>query len=205
MLHLEKRTVIYGVIRNEILETKYIDINSRLIEECRKGNSSAQFEIYKLYYKAMYNTALRFVKDPMEAEDVMQESFLSAFRNIDSFRGEVSFGSWLKRIVVNRSLDTLKKKSLELSPLDDGRTIIDDDHYNGEEVDLKVEQVKSAITAMPDNYRVLLTLYLIEGYDHDEISQILGMSNAAVRTGYSRAKKKLQEMLKLKKDDIWMN
>lgn len=205
MLHLEKRTVIYGVIRNEILETKYIDINSRLIEECRKGNSSAQFEIYKLYYKAMYNTALRFVKDPMEAEDVMQESFLSAFRNIDSFRGEVSFGSWLKRIVVNRSLDTLKKKSLELSPLDDGRTIIDDDHYNGEEVDLKVEQVKSAITAMPDNYRVLLTLYLIEGYDHDEISQILGMSNAAVRTGYSRAKKKLQEMLELKKDDIWMN
>lgn len=188
-----------------ILESKYVDIHSQLIDECRKGSSKAQFEIYKLYYKAMYNTCLRFVKDPMEAEDVMQESFLSAFRNIDSFRGEVSFGSWLKRIVVNRSLDVLKKKSLDLDPLEEGRTVIDDDHYNGDEVDLKVEQVKSAIAAMPDNYRVLLTLYLIEGYDHEEISQILGISNAAVRTGYSRAKKKLQEMLEQKNVGLWMN
>ena len=91
-----------------ILEPKYADIHSQLIEECRSGSSKAQFEIYKLYYKAMYNTCLRFVRDPMEAEDVMQEAFLSAFRNIDSFRGEVSFGSWLKRIVVNRSLDALR-------------------------------------------------------------------------------------------------
>lgn len=188
-----------------ILESNYVDINSRLIDECRNGNSKAQFEIYKLYYKAMYNTCLRFVRDSMEAEDVMQEAFLAAFRNIDSFRGEVSFGSWLKRIVVNRSLDALRKKSLDLEPLEDGRTIIDDDHYNGEEVELKVEQVKAAIAAMPDNYRVLLTLYLIEGYDHEEISQILEMSNAAVRTGYSRAKKRLQEMLEQKKVGLWTN
>ena len=188
-----------------ILEPKYIDIHSQLIDECRNGSSKAQFEIYKLYYKAMYNTSLRFVKDPMEAEDVMQEAFLAAFRNIDSFRGEVSFGSWLKRIVVNRSLDVLKKKSLDLEPLEDGRTIIDDEEYNGGEVELKVEQVKAAIASMPDNYRVLLTLYLIEGYDHEEIAQIMEMSNAAVRTGYSRAKKKLQEMLEQKNIGLWMN
>lgn len=182
-----------------ILESNYVDINSRLIDECRNGNSKAQFEIYKLYYKAMYNTCLRFVRDSMEAEDVMQEAFLAAFRNIDSFRGEVSFGAWLKRIVVNRSLDVLKKKSLDLEPLEDGRTIIDDEEYNGGEVELKVERVKAAIASMPDNYRVLLTLYLIEGYDHEEIAQIMEMSSAAVRTGYSRAKKKLQEMLEQKK------
>lgn len=188
-----------------ILETKYIDIHSQLIDECRNGSSKAQFEIYKLYYKAMYNTCLRFVKNPMEAEDVMQEAFLAAFRNIDSFRGEVSFGSWLKRIVVNRSLDVLKKKSLDLEPLEEGRTIIDNDDDCDYEVNYKVEQVKKAIALLPDSYRVLLTLHLFEGYDHEEIAQIMEMSNAAVRTGYSRARKRLQELLETKKFEIWMS
>ena len=188
-----------------ILEPKYIDIHSQLIDECRNGSSKAQFEIYKLYYKAMYNTSLRFVKDPMEAEDVMQEAFLAAFRNIDSFRGEVSFGSWLKRIVVNRSLDVLKKKSLDLEPLEEGRTIIDTDDSDEYEANYKVEQVKKAIALLPDSYRVLLTLHLIEGYDHEEIAQIMEMSNAAVRTGYSRARKRLQELLETKKFEIWMS
>lgn len=188
-----------------ILETKYIDIHSQLIDECRNGSSKAQFEIYKLYYKAMYNTCLRFVKNPMEAEDVMQEAFLAAFRNIDSFRGEVSFGSWLKRIVVNRSLDVLKKKSLDLEPLEEGRTIIDTDDDRDYEANYKVEQVKKAIALLPNSYRVLLTLHLFEGYDHEEIAQIMEMSNAAVRTGYSRARKRLQELLETKKFEIWMS
>ena len=188
-----------------ILETKYIDIHSQLIDECRNGSSKAQFEIYKLYYKAMYNTCLRFVKNPMEAEDVMQEAFLAAFRNIDSFRGEVSFGSWLKRIVVNRSLDVLKKKSLDLEPLEEGRTIIDNDDDCDYEANYKVEQVKKAIALLPDSHRVLLTLHLFEGYDHEEIAQIMEMSNAAVRTGYSRARKRLQELLETKKFEIWMS
>lgn len=188
-----------------ILETKYIDIHSQLIDECRNGSSKAQFEIYKLYYKAMYNTCLRFVKNPMEAEDVMQEAFLAAFRNIDSFRGEVSFGSWLKRIVVNRSLDVLKKKSLDLEPLEEGRTIIDTNDDRDYEANYKVEQVKKAIALLPDSYRVLLTLHLFEGYDHEEIAQIMEMSNAAVRTGYSRARKRLQELLETKKFEIWMS
>ena len=188
-----------------ILETKYIDIHSQLIDECRNWSSKAQFEIYKLYYKAMYNTCLRLVKNPMEAEDVMQEAFLAAFRNIDSFRGEVSFGSWLKRIVVNRSLDVLKKKSLDLEPLEEGRTIIDNDDDCDYEANYKVEQVKKAIALLPDSYRVLLTLHLFEGYDHEEIAQIMEMSNAAVRTGYSRARKRLQELLETKKFEIWMS
>ena len=187
------------------MEPKYADIHSQLIEECRNGSSKAQFEIYKLYYKAMYNTCLRFVRDPMEAEDVMQEAFLSAFRNIDSFRGEVSFGSWLKRIVVNRSLDALRRKRLDLDPIEEGRMVIDTDDYTDDETVYKVEQVKKAIASLPDSYRVLLTLHLIEGYDHEEIAQIMEMSNAAVRTAYSRARKKLQEMLETKKNQIWMN
>ena len=176
------------------MDSGYIDINKRLIDKCRQGDSKAQFEVYKLYYKAMYNVCLRFVRDAMTAEDIMQESFLSAFRNIDTFRGEVSFGAWLKRIVINRSLDVLKKRSIDTEELEEGRTVIDDDSYGSDEVEYKIEKVKRAINLMPNNQRILLTLYLIEGYDHEEISQILNMSHNAVRTGYSRAKKQLQEL-----------
>ncbi len=206
MLQLKKTVVIKSKNKYN-LETKYKDIHQELIDRCKKGDTKAQFEIYKLYYKAMYNTSLRLVNDSMEAEDVMQEAFLSAFRNIDTFREEVSFGAWLKKIVVNRSLDALKKRRMDLTPLDDQRINIVDEGspIDFDEVVQKVAEVKQVIDEMPENYRILITLHLIEGYDHDEIGEILGMTNAAVRTGYSRARKKLQEMLNQKKIDIWMN
>jgi RNA polymerase sigma factor (sigma-70 family) len=189
------------------LETKYKDIHQDLIDRCRRGESKAQFEVYKLYYKAMYNTCLRLINNSTEAEDVMQEAFLSAFKNIDSFREEVSFGAWLKRIVVNRSLDALKKRRVAMTPIEDERLAIADElePVDYESMAQKVAEIKQLIAQMPENYRVLITLHLIEGYDHDEIAAILGMNNGAVRTGYSRARQKLQEMLNQKKIDIWTN
>ncbi len=185
----------------------YNNIHQELIDECRNGNTKAQFEIYKLYYKAMYNTSLRLINDSMEAEDIMQDSFLKAFKNLNTYKEEVSFGAWLKKIVVNSSLDVLKKRKLDLNPLDERTTaIIDEDSSEiFEEQAQKVAEIKLAILQLPENYRILVNLYLIEGYDHEEISQILGMTNAAVRTGYSRARKKLQEVLNGKKHSIWTN
>ena len=81
----------------------------QLIESCKKGSQSAQFEVYQLYYRAMFNTSLRIVQNSYEAEDVMQEAFLNAFTKLDSFKGEVAFGAWLKRIVINRSLTQLNE------------------------------------------------------------------------------------------------
>lgn len=186
---------------------KYKNIHQELIDDCRQGRTQAQFEIYKLYYKAMYNTCIRLVNDSLEAEDIMQEAFLSAFKNIHTYKEEVSFGSWLKKIVVNRSLDYLKKRRLSLDPLDERRTAIidEDDSEVMDEVTQKVAEVKQAIVALPESYRVLITLHLIEGYDHDEIAEITGMTNANVRTTFSRARKKLQEMLTTKTTGIWMN
>ncbi len=85
-----------------------------LIEACRRGEPKAQFRIYKMYYRAMYNISLGIVKDPDEAEDIMQESFLSAFEKIGSWKGEVSFGAWLKSIVQNRSVDSWRKIGWQL-------------------------------------------------------------------------------------------
>lgn len=142
----------------------------------------------------MYSVSVRIVNDVMEAEDVMQEAFLSAFKKIKTYKGEVSFGAWLKRIVVNRSLDYLKKKKVQFEEINERTTQIEDYQMAAHEVDAKV--LKAAIQDLSDGYRVVLSLYLIEGYDHEEISQILGISNSASRTQLLRAKNKLRELLK---------
>jgi len=158
------------------------------------GNEQAQFGLYKIYYKSMYSVSLRIVNNTTEAEDVMQEAFLNAFRKIKTYKGEVSFGAWLKRIVVNRSLDILKKRKVFFEEINEKITEMPNYERGGKEV--KVDQIKKAIHKLPDGYRVVLSLYLIDGYDHDEISQILGISNSASRTQLLRAKKKLRELLK---------
>ncbi|NCB07285.1 MAG: sigma-70 family RNA polymerase sigma factor [Bacteroidia bacterium] len=176
------------------METLYKNIHQDIIDGCREGNQKAQFQLYKLYYKTMYSVSMRIINDEMEAEDVMQEAFLSAFEKIDTYKGEVSFGAWLKKIVVNRSLDHLKKKRVKFEEVSEKTARIPDYQMEIKEVDVNL--IKKAIQQLPDGYRVVLSLYLIEGYDHEEISQILEISNSASRTQLLRAKNKLREQLK---------
>lgn len=144
----------------------------------------------------MYNASLRIVDDTAEAEDIMQESFLDAFRRINTFSGEGSFGNWLKRIVINNSLDTLRRKketlSIEESQLDFPEPEVD---INEEQIQYQVKEVKDAINLLPQEYRVILSLFLLEGYDHEEISGILKISNNLSRTRFSRARQKLLSIL----------
>jgi RNA polymerase sigma factor (sigma-70 family) len=181
------------------LEGKYINIHQDLIDACRTGDRDAQFRIYKLYYKAMYNTSLRIVNDTAEAEDIMQESFLDAFQRLHGYTGEGSFGSWLKRIVINRSLDYLRRVKETVS-FDEVDYDLPDTHEENreEELQFQVAEVKKAISQLPDEYRVVLSLFLLEGYDHEEIAQILKISNQLSRTRYSRARQKLLALLKEK-------
>jgi RNA polymerase sigma-70 factor (ECF subfamily) len=137
---------------------------------------------------------MRLINNAAEAEDVMQEAFLNAFTKIDTYKGEVSFGAWLKRIVINRSLDYLKKRKVRFEEINEKTNQIPDYQMEIKEVNMKV--IKDAIQKLPDGYRVVLSLFLIEGYDHEEISQILGISNSNSRTQYLRAKNKLKELLK---------
>jgi len=152
----------------------------------------------------MYNTALRILNDTAEAEDVMQESFLEAFRKIDSFREVSSFGAWLKRIVINRSLDTLRKtrnyKSID-EAVEDIPDSYEEENYL-EILSYKVDLIRKAIHLLPDNYRLVLSLYLLEGYDHEEISQVLDITNNVSRTRFSRGKQKLIEMLQADRNNM---
>ena len=181
------------------VEAAFRNIHQDLIDGCLEGDQKAQFQVYKLYYKAMYNTSLRIVNDSMEAEDVMQEAFLSAFEKINTYSGTVSFGAWLKRIVVNRSLDVLGRRKAIFEELDGHDGIRDDsieDAEYKEETETRVEEVKAAIERLPEGYRVILSLYLIEGYDHDEIAEMLNISSSTSRSQLSRAKQKLVSEMK---------
>ena len=145
----------------------------------------------------MYNTSLRIVNDAAEAEDIMQESFLVAFRKLDTWSGIGSFGSWLKRIVVNQSLDVLRK-SKEMISFDDNRFDIPDEQDDTDETHIRyrVDSIKNAIMQLPDEYRVVISLFLLEGYSHEEISNVLNISNNLSRTRYSRARQKVLQLLK---------
>jgi len=179
------------------LETVYIDKHGSLVNECRTGNRKAQFELYKLYGNAMYNVALRIVNDDAEAEDVLQEAFLDAFNRIADFRQETTFGLWLKQIVINRAINYLRKRKAEFVNLDEVE-VADEELSDEESISFKVEAIKAAVNELPDGYRVVLTLYLFEGYDHEEIAHILKITENTSRSQYMRAKRKLNSLLEMK-------
>ncbi len=175
-------------------QTKFLQ--SKLIAECKLNNQKAQMQVYDMYCRAMYNTAYNFVKNEAVAEDMAQEGFIKAFQKIETFNEEVSFGAWLKKIVINLCLDWLKKRKLNVVSIDNSNIqVADEDNW---EVDdsITMECINESIRKLPDKYKVVLKLYLLEGYDHQEIAQILNISTVASRSQLFRGKNKLKELLK---------
>jgi len=174
-------------------------VKHQLIKDCRANNRKAQLKLYNRYCDGMFIVASRFLKNSAEAEDAMQEAFVKAFTKLHQYSGEVTFGAWLKRIVINKCLDSLKAKTLEYVALNEQlvEKVEDDDaQYCLIDDGIGIGEVKTEIQELPEKYRYPLMLYLIEGYDHEEISEILKISQVASRTLVHRGKKKLQEKLK---------
>ncbi len=174
-------------------------IHDELVERSKRGDSRAYEAIYQKYAKAMYNTSLRIVNHTGDAEDVMQEAFTDAFRSLEDFHYKSTFGAWLKRIVINKSINQLRKRKMDLIDIEKTNigNVAEEDGPDEQELQLKVEDIKKAVVLLPNGYRTVLTLYLFEGYDQEEIADILGVSHATVRTQYMRAKKKLLQYIKL--------
>jgi RNA polymerase sigma factor (sigma-70 family) len=175
-------------------------LKHQLIEECLANNRKAQLKLYNSYCDGMFIVASRFFKNSAEAEDAMQEAFVKAFAKLHQYSGEVTFGAWLKRIVINKCLDCLKAKKLEFVALNEQLVEkVEDDDAQDWQIDdgIGIGEVKTEIQELPEKYKYPLMLYLIEGYDHEEISEILKISQVASRTLVHRGKKKLQEKLKV--------
>ena len=146
----------------------------------------------------MYNTSLRIVNHTGDAEDVLQDSFCDAFASIKSFGYKSTFGAWLKRIVINKSINTLRKRKLQIVDIDKTSAfhIPDEDVYDESVLQFKVEEIKKAVKELPNGYRTVLSLHLFEGFDQEEIAEILQVTHSTVRTQYMRAKQKLLSIIK---------
>lgn len=165
-----------------------------LVEQSKEGDRNAQYQLYKLYVDAMFNIAMRLVTIREDAEDVVQESFVEAFKKLGSFRYESTFGAWLKRIVINRSINHLKAKRLLFSSMENEQEPMEEEKT--EEVHgLELEKIKIGLSRLPEGYKQIITLYLLEGYDHIEIGEILGISTSTSKSQYHRAKKKLIQIV----------
>lgn len=177
------------------MEQEEQEIREALIRKAQKGDQQAMYRIYQQYVDRMYNVCIRMVNNRYDAEDILQEAFVKAFRQLKSFRFEAGFGSWLRRIVVNESLNFLRKRKDWQSDL----SMVADETHNEEEIgfpDIPVEKVHFAIRELPEKARLVFTLYLVEEYRHREIAEMLNISVSTSKSQYQRACKLLREQLR---------
>ncbi|MEZ4888970.1 MAG: sigma-70 family RNA polymerase sigma factor [Chitinophagales bacterium] len=182
------------------MRLQYQNIHKDIVERCQKGNRQAQQQLYQLYAMAMYNITLRIMGKPEDAEDVLQDAFIDVFTKINSFRGEASIGAWIKRIVINKSLNAVKKKKLMVTDIE---TVEKDnfvsDYDNGfdepQAPSFTVSDIQRAIETLPDGYRVVMSLFMFEGYSHQEIAEELNITESTSKSQYSRAKRKVRDIL----------
>ncbi|WP_439555355.1 RNA polymerase sigma factor [Dyadobacter sp.] len=177
----------------------YPDRHVELVERCKLGERKAQYELYKSYSKAMFNICMRILNHMGEAEDALQEAFVDAFTNLHQFRQQSTFGAWLKQIVVNKAINHMRSRKVKWVEIEEYQETMEESEdsfgFDESETVLEVERVRNMVQKLPDGYRVVLSLYLFEGYDHEEIGEVLGISETTSRTQYMRAKRKLTEML----------
>ena len=180
------------------LELKEPILRDDWVERCKEGDPQAFARLYEKYARAMYNTSLRIVANPADAEDVLQDAFTDAFRSLNEFNYKSTFGAWLKRIVINRSINQLRRRKMDLIDLEKTQigNLPEEESPDENEIQLRVEDVRRAVLLLPNGYRTVLSLYLFEGYDQEEIAEILCVSHVTVRTQYMRAKQKLLGLIK---------
>jgi len=169
-----------------------------LVERARKGDQQSIYQLYKMYVRAMYNISIRIVANHLDAEDILQESFASAFCNLESYKGEATFGAWLKRIVINKSVNHVMKKKIWFA--DTGTIdVADEDELSDDDLFAKIspEMIHEAIKTLPAKAKAVFSLYLLEGYQHKDIAEMLDISESTSKSQYQRARKLLQERILL--------
>jgi RNA polymerase sigma-70 factor (ECF subfamily) len=166
-----------------------------LIAQSLKGNNKARYQLYQLYSKAMFNVCYRLMNNREDAEDMLQEAFVHAFTKLESFRNESGFGTWLKTITVHTCINALNKRKLDLKLTDDMHRY-ETAEEEPEEALYTKENILEAMNQLPEGGRIVFSLYLLEGYDHGEIAQILSITESTSKSQYMRAKRRVYEIMK---------
>jgi RNA polymerase sigma-70 factor (ECF subfamily) len=181
------------------------NIHKKWIEASKRGNERAKYELYKLYAKAMFIVCYRLMNNREEAEDMLQEAFTQAFLKLDTFRYESSFGAWLKRIVVNTCINEINRRKVDLTFSEDFYQHDLTEEEKETEARFTVENIMSAMKQLPEGGRMVFSLYLLEGYDHVEISKILKISESTSKSQFMRAKRRIVEILEQQKNVRYEN
>ncbi|KQC00073.1 hypothetical protein AQF98_13990 [Pedobacter sp. Hv1] len=163
---------------------------------CKNGDPNAYTELYNKYAKYVYNAICRYVEHTAEAEDILQETFVDAYRNINSLNNPNNFGGWVKRIAINKAINWLQRRRFKMIELEPEKESIAEEPIDEDDFEYTMSKVNKAIEALPLIYKTVFQLYAIENIPQLEIAQLLGMTHTGVRTQYFRAKNKLLETLK---------
>ena len=170
-----------------------------IIKGCARGNRKDQERLYNLYRNALFALSLKYCRNDAEAEDNLHNTFLDIFSNISTFKASGSFEGWIKRITINKAINTYKK-SFELTPIkDDYPQEITQDDY----LDLSLDYLLSLIQELPNQYRLVFCLYELDDYSHQEIAAMLSISEGTSKSNLHRAKLLLRE--KIKTRDLYQN
>ena len=177
------------------LESGEFTLHRYLIQKSQEGDRKAQHELYNLYVAAMYNICRRMMGNDEDAKDVLQEAFIQAFSKLDTLQKVDSFPGWLKRIVINKCLNALNQTK-EFQMLNDAEPPSPAEAQDTFEVsEHRVSRIKKAIDHISEGCRTVLNLYVFEGYSHQEIAQILSISESASKSQYSKAKSKIRDLI----------
>jgi len=171
--------------------------NPQLIDRCCRKEPKAQLKLYELYAKRLYITCYRIIGNTSEAEEAMQDSFLKIFTRIEQFDREKNFEAWMYRIAVHTAIDYLRQQNPIEEEWDENRSEPENEpESDEEEINYSVSRIRAGIQKLPPGYRLILSLYLFEGYDMEEIASILRIKPVTVRSQYMRGKRKLIELIK---------
>ena len=173
-------------------------IHQDLITGSLKGDNRSRYQLYQLYSKAMFNVCYRMMNNREDAEDMLQEAFVQAFQKLDTFRHESSFGTWLKTITIHTCINALNKRKLDMKFFDEMNRF-DSVEEESEEALFTTNDVVNAMSQLPEGGRIVFSLYLLEGYDHGEIAQILKITESTSKSQFMRAKRRVYEILKQSK------
>lgn len=173
-----------------------MSVDDKIIEGCISGKRRAQNQLYQKYASGMLGVCLRFSRDLPEAEDILQEGFIKVFMNIKSFRKEGSFEGWIRRIIVNSAITYINKKKIIFKEIDEEKMEHPDERETSESYSpVDKDVLLNLIQKMPEGYKMVMNLYVFEGYSHKEISSVLNISESTSKSQLSKARKYLKNKL----------
>lgn len=167
---------------------------SHLIENCIRGDRKSQRALYDMYSAKMFSICLRYSKNEMDAEDILQEGFVKLFNNLERFRGDGSFDGWVRRIFVNTAIEHIRRKSLNTTLGEGLENKVVDRQKNGLD-DLYEKDIINTSMTLSEGYRTVFNLYAVEGFSHKEIANRLGITESTSKSQFSRAKALLRSMI----------